>query len=151
MVRLRILIVLALAALAAGCNTPPPAPAIIAQNYVNAVAEANYPGACGMLDAHALRALTTATKSNAGCGSLLARCYPTNAAVLKRDEAQLFYTNTVTTFEGDRASVATSGTAVANRVRELAFVKRNDTWFLDSYGRVRCVAPKRKRHHRAKR
>ncbi len=149
--RVRTLIVPALAVLAAGCNTPPPAPGVIAGNYVDAVAEANYPGACGILDDGAQHALMAATKSHAGCASLLARCFPSNAAVIKRDEAQLFYANVATTFNGDRASVVTSGMAVANRVHELEFVKRSGQWLLDSYGRERCVAPQSRRHRRSKR
>jgi hypothetical protein len=137
--RATLLVVLGLGVAAGGCNTPPPGPAVIAQNYVNAVAAGNYAGACAILSSRAQRDLRAAMKSSAGCQTLLARCLPTRETVLKRDQVQLFYSNVDQRIVGSRATVATSGTSVANRVKQLSLVQRRGVWELSSYGQQRCT------------
>jgi len=140
---------LALALLLAGCNMPPPSAGTVAENYVMQVAEGNYPAACALLDAHARHDLGVAMKSSAGCADLLARCLPTNASVLQHDQAQLFYANINVTVVGARATVLTSGTAVARRIREVTLAKEHGHWLLTSYGEQRCpVIGGRHRHRR---
>jgi hypothetical protein len=130
--------VLALAACAAGCGSYPPSPSQIAQDYVSAIAEGNYAGACAILGRPARESLSAFTRSSASCPTLLRRCLPTQAAVLRRDQVQLFYANVSVTTAGSTASVRTSGTAAANRIRELTLAKNGARWELTSYGRVRC-------------
>jgi len=60
--------------------------------------------------------------------------------VLKRDQVQLFYSSVQERISGSHASVATSGTAVANRVRRVTLVRRQGVWQLTSYGQQRCSA-----------
>jgi hypothetical protein len=131
-----------------GCNTPPPSPGAVAENYVMSVAEGNYAAACGLLDGHAAIALRKAMRSRAGCTTLLARCLPTNAAILRNDQAQLFYSNVNVTIAGTTATVKTSGTAVANRIREVTLAKERGRWLLTSYGRQRCPVIGGARRHR---
>jgi hypothetical protein len=137
--RATLLLVLGLGVAAGGCNTPPPGPAVIAQNYVNAVAAGDYGGACAILSPAAQRNLRAAMKSSAGCETLLARCLPTRETVLKRDQVQLFYSNVEQRIVGSRATVATSGTSVANRVKQLSLIQRRGAWELISYGEERCT------------
>jgi hypothetical protein len=144
-------LVLALAALVAGCNTPPPGPGAIAQNYVNALAAGNYAGACGTLSGKARRALSAAMKSSAGCPVLLARCVPTNASVLKHDQVQLFYSSVDERISGSHASVTTTGTAVANRVKRVTLVQQHGVWHLTSYGEQRCSAGHTRVRHKSTR
>jgi hypothetical protein len=136
----RLAITLGLAAFLASCGQSQPSPGEIAQNYVNAVAEGNYAGACALLDGRAREALHTSTRSRAGCAALLARCLPTNASVLQKDQAQLFYANVEVTTDGPRAAVRTSGTAVARRIREVTLAKERGHWQLTTYGEVKCRA-----------
>jgi hypothetical protein len=131
---------LGLAAGTAGCNTPPPGPAAIGQNYVNAIAAGNYAGACAILSADAQRGLRAAMKSSAGCPALLARCLPTQETKLNRDQVQLFYSTVEQRVAGSHATVATSGTSVADRVKQLSLVRRRGVWELTSYGEERCRA-----------
>jgi len=141
LIRRRMLVpvlLLALAVATAGCGTPPPSPATIAENYVNALAGGNYAGACAILSGGAQRELRAAMKSSAGCAALLARCLPTQETNLEHDQVQLFYSNVDQRIIGSRATVATSGTAVANRVRRLRMVRRRGAWQLISYGQERC-------------
>lgn len=138
--RRTLVLVLGLAAGAAGCGTPPPSPAAIAQTYVNAIASGDYASACAILSAGAQRGLRVAMKSSAGCQALLARCLPTQETVLKRDQVQLFYSSVEERIAGSRATVATSGTPVADRVKQLSLVRRRGTWELSSYGEERCRA-----------
>ena len=134
------MVVLGLAAAAAGCGTPPPSPGTLAENYVNALAAGNYAGACSILSGAAQQALRAAMKSSAGCSVLLARCLPTRATVLQRDQVQLFYSTVDERITGSRATVATSGTAVARRVKQVTLVRRHGVWQLISYGKQRCTA-----------
>ncbi len=129
---------MACAACAAGCGSYPPSPGEIAQNYVTAVAQGDYVNACAQLDGRAREALSTALRSTAGCPGLLARCLPTKSTVLQRDQVQLLYANITTSIAGSRATVETSGTAVADRIHELTLAKAHGQWELTSYGRVRC-------------
>jgi hypothetical protein len=134
----RLAIIVACAGFIAGCGQGQPSPGEIAQNYVTAIAEGNYAGACGSLDGHARSVLERSMKSHAGCAELLARCLPTNASVLGKDQAQLFYANVETSTFGSRATVRTSGTAVAKRIREVTLAKEQGHWRLTTYGEVRC-------------
>lgn len=137
----------ACAALVAGCGSSAPSPGEIAQNYVNAIAEGNYAGACDALDGGARQALRRSAGSHARCATLLARCLPTNAAVLKKDQAQLFYANVLTTTDGPRAVVKTSGTAVARKIHLVTLAKEQGHWRLTSYGEVRCRAARGRGKH----
>jgi hypothetical protein len=130
--------VLALAALLAGCGNFPPSPAEVAQNYVDAIAGGDYASACSLLDVRSRNALKLWMRSQGGCPALLARCLPTNPSVLQHDQAQLFYANVASTVYGSAASVRVSGTAVADRIREVTLVKQGDHWILTSYGKQRC-------------
>jgi hypothetical protein len=134
---------LLLAACVAGCGSSPPSPGEIAQNYIAAIAEGSYSSACAMLDGAARTSLRRSTGSSGRCPILLARCLPTHATVLRRDQVQLFYANVEPTIMGSRAVVKTSGTAVANRIKTLTFTKTRDGWTLSSYGRVRCPRSRR--------
>jgi hypothetical protein len=142
----RAAITLVSAVLLAGCGQGQPSPGEIAQNYVTSIAEGNYAGACAALDGHAQQALRASMRSQAGCATLLARCLPTNASVLQKDQAQLFYANVEISTDGPNATVRTSGTAVAKKIREVTLAKTQGKWQLTSYGEVRCRAG----HGRAK-
>lgn len=133
-----VLCTLLLAACVAGCGSSPPSPGEIAQNYVAAIAEGNYVSACGMLNDAARASLRRSSGSAGRCATLLARCLPTHATDLRRDQVQLFYANVEPTITGSRAVVKTSGTAVANRIKMLTLTKTRGAWTLSSYGRVRC-------------
>jgi hypothetical protein len=144
-------LVLVLGALVGGCNTPPPGPGTIAQNYVNALAAGNYTGACGILSGGARRALSAAMKSSAACPALLTRCLPPKSNVLKRDQVQLFYSNVDERISGSHASVTTSGTAVANRVKRVTLVQQHGVWQLTSYGEERCSGGHARARHKSTR
>lgn len=122
----------------AGCGAPPPSPGEIAEGYITAVAEGNYANACALLDGHTRRALQAAMRSTAGCATLLARCLPTKATVLERDQTQLLYSNITSSVHGKRATVRTSGTAVARAIGEVTLVNDHGRWALTSYGKERC-------------
>jgi hypothetical protein len=142
----RVALILACAALLTACGQGTPSPGEIAQNYVTSIAEGNYANACSVLDGHAQEALRASMHSRAGCASLLARCLPTNASVLQNDQAQLFYADVQITTDGPNATVRTSGTAVAKKIRRVTLAKTQGKWELASYGEVRCRAG----HGRAK-
>ncbi len=135
----RVLTIAVLAgALLSGCGHFPPSPGQITQNYVNAIAGGDYASACALLDAGAQAALKRSMRSTETCSALLARCLPSNASQLEKDQAQLFYSNVVTSVSGSKATVKTSGTAVANRIREVTLAKQKGQWMLTSYGRQDC-------------
>jgi|GEM_PF-2741014 len=141
-------IALGLAACVAGCGAPPPSPGAVAESYVTAVAEGSYGDACALLDAHARRLLQAQMRSAGGCAGLLARCLPTRSTVLRHDQTQLLYSDVAVRIDGRRATVRTSGTAVARRIRQVTAAKERGRWILTSYGRERCPTPRRARHRR---
>jgi hypothetical protein len=136
----RVALAIGCAALLAACGQGAPSPGEIAQNYVTSIAEGNYADACSVLGGQAQQALRASMRSHAGCATLLARCLPTNASVLQNDQAQLFYANVEITTDGPNATVRTSGTAVAKKIREVRLAKTRGKWQLTSYGEVRCRA-----------
>jgi hypothetical protein len=147
--RMRWLITLcALSVLLYGCGNFPPSPGEVTQNYVNAIAEGEYGSACAMLDGAAQDRLKRAMHSNDSCAALLARCLPSNAAQLSKDQAQLFYANTLSSVDGDSATVKTNGTAVADRIRAVTLVKQKGNWVLTSYGAENCAAHRARAHRR---
>lgn len=133
------LLALVVLACAPGCGSSPPSPGEIAEDYVTAIADGNYSNACALLDRRARERLRGSMRSSAGCAPLLRRCLPTRATVLRRDQLQLFYANVDVRIAGPRATVRTSGTAVANRIGEVTLAKRRGRWALTSYGRAKCA------------
>jgi hypothetical protein len=146
-------LLLALAAIAglSGCgNANVVTPSEVAQNYMFAVAEGNYPGACAMLQARARARLTASAHSS--CPQLFAHCLPRELTSLSHDQAQLFYANTDLQVSGHRADVRLSGPAVTRSVKEVTLIDQHHHWRLTSPGRAirRCVGrlERRRRHGR---
>ncbi len=130
---------LVLAAVAvAGCGRGSASPGEVTQGYVNAIAEGDYADACNALSSGAQAKLKRTMRSSEGCRVLLARCLPSNASQLAKDQAQLFYSNVVVSVSGNHATVNTSGTAVANRIRQVTLANENGHWLLTSYGKQKC-------------
>jgi hypothetical protein len=143
----RLLLVLGLAAALAACgNANVVTPVEAAQNYVFAVAEGNYPGACALLAPGTRVALTSARRWS--CPTLFLRCLPTPSTALSHDQAQLLYANADLQVSGRHAAVTLSGTAVARAARRVTLVEQHGRWLLSSPGRAiaRCVS--RLKHHR---
>jgi hypothetical protein len=129
---------IALVAVLAACGTPPPGPGTVASNYVTNIAQGDFAGACGSLDARARQSRQTYMRSRATCPVLLARCFPTQANQVNKDQLQLYYSNVNVTETGSKAEVQTSGTAVANRIKLVTLAERQGTWQLTSYGKQKC-------------
>jgi hypothetical protein len=124
-------------ALAGGCGTFPASPQQVAQNYVSQIADGNFSGACALLDAQARTALVHNLGPGRGCGAVLARCLPSSASVLKRNQTQLLFTDVQGTVTAGAAVLTVSGTAVAREIGQLTLRKlRAGGWQLTSYGRA---------------
>lgn len=142
-------LVLGLVAGLAGCgNTNVMTPVEVAQNYVFAVAEGNYPGACALLESGTRTRLTSGMRSS--CPRLFARCLPNASTTLSHDQAQLLYANADLRVSGRRAVVRLSGPAVARATKAVTLVNQHARWRLTSPGRAitRCVSrlERRRRH-----
>ena len=150
------ILVLALAGCAAGCgNANVVTPTDVAQNYVYAVAEGNYPSACALFDQGTRKTLVSAAGPRLSCPRLFARCLPTGSTALRHDQSQLFYANVDLRVHGSRADVGLSGTAVASAAKEVTLIDRRAGWRLTSPGRAidRCVrrlSRDRERGHRGR-
>jgi hypothetical protein len=125
-------------AVVAGCGVTPPSPAELATNavqrYMNALASGYYAKACTALDSHARAELSGPAGSRATCKTVLARCLPYNANLLKRDQSQLLYATVEVQIAHNRAKAAVSGTAVARSLKEVTLGKTRGGWVLTSYG-----------------
>jgi hypothetical protein len=129
----------------AGCGTPPPGPGTVTENYVTNVAQGDFVSACATLDARTRGRLSSYMRSRAPCRVLLARCFPTRASDLQKDQLQLYYSNVNVVLSGSTARVQTSGTAVANRIRRVTLAQERGVWRLTSYGEEKCRAPGHRR------
>ena len=108
-------------------------PVEVAQNYVNAVAEGYYAGACAMLDPPARAAVLASTGSHLSCPALLARCLPARSHASK-DQSQLLYVNTTLAVHGRRAQVTLSGLAVARAIKRVTLTDERAGWLMTSPG-----------------
>jgi hypothetical protein len=148
----RAALTLAVAASLSGCgNANVLSPIEVAQNYVYAVAEGKYPGACALLEARTRAGLVSSARLS--CPRLLARCLPTTSTSLSHDQVQLLYANADLQVHGTRADVRLSGTAVAKQAKEVTLLDEHTTWRLTSPGRAiaRCAATLSRRHRRGHR
>jgi hypothetical protein len=138
----------------AGCgNSSVLSPVEVTQNYVYAIAEGNYSGACALLDPHTRETLVSWAGADVSCPRLFARCLRSTSTVLRHDQAQLLYANVDLQVSGSRADVRLSGTAVARAAREVTLVERHTQWRLTSPGRAitRCAHNWRRHRRRGRR
>lgn len=142
--RLLIIVVLAACAVSA-CGQGGPTAVDAVQNYVSAVAEGNFGSACAELDHHAQAALASFMRSPKSCAALLARCFPSQATQIAKDQTQLLYATVQINLHGSKGDALTGGTTVAKAVKEVGVISRKGQWELDSYGKERCARPKRRR------
>lgn len=145
--------VLALAACLTGCGaSTTTTPVEVVQNYLNALASGDYPGACALLDNRTRESRVKSVGAGVTCETLFARCLPHTVTSLKQDPTQLFYSNIRITVAGGKTNATVSQTAVARAIRHVTLAQRRGNWKLTSYGRAvdRCHLTKpRRRHHAA--
>lgn len=149
------LLILTMVAGIAGCgNANVVTPTDVAQSYVYAIAEGNYPGACALLDQRTRETLVASRRSRVSCPRLLACCLPKRTTALRRDQSQLLYANVDLRVSGSRADVRLSGTAAANATREVTLVHERAHCELTSPGAaiercaLRLARDQRRRHRR---
>ncbi len=138
----RLVLVLVLAALLTACGSANVvSPNEVAQNYLYAIAEGDFPGACALLERHTREALVSLTRSRGSCPTLFARCLPKGSTTLRRDQVQLLYANVELSVQGSRAHARLSGVAVANAAHEVSLEEQHTQWRLTSAGDniARCV------------
>jgi len=115
----------------------------VVNNYLNMLAEGDYPDACRMLTPQARAQMAVSTGVHASCPTILTRCLPSHALVLKEDQSQLFYATVQVTTQGSTARAAVSGTAVANVLREVTLQQTRTGWQLTSSGSGLTACSKR--------
>jgi hypothetical protein len=123
-----------------GCgNANVLSPAEVAQNYVAAIAEGNFPGACALFEAHTRDRLVAVSGSS--CPRMFSRCLPRASTSLPKDQVQLLYANVDLRVSGAHAEARLSGTAVTKEAKEVTLVDQHTHWRLTSPGRAitRCV------------
>jgi hypothetical protein len=140
-----LIIVLLAAAVVGGCGQTGPGPVDAVDNYVGALAEGNFAGACSALDSHAQAALASFMRSGRGCATLLARCFPFVSTQLTKDQTQLLYGTVDINLHGRHGTALTGGTEVAKAVNEVNLIEIKGQWELDSYGKERCRRPSHRR------
>ncbi len=118
----------------AACGSTAPTSYQVVNDYLNTLAEGDYPDACGMLSAQARGAMSASTGVHGSCTTVFKRCLPSHALILKEDQSQLFYATVQVTSQGSTARAALSGTAVANALREVTLEKTRNGWTLTSSG-----------------
>ncbi len=145
--RLAVVLALVASASVAGCGgSGVVQPVEVAQNYVSAIADGYYPGACSLLDASVRAAMVASTGSHLACAALLAHCLPTRANV-STDQSQLLYVNTTSVAHGQRARVTLSGLPVARAIRRVTLADERNGWLLTSPGVAVTRCARRLRRH----
>lgn len=144
---LALALTLALGLMACG-NANVVTPTDVTQSYVDAVAEGNFPGACGLLTAGA-RATLAAAGTHQGCAAVLDRCLPDTIRVPAADQSQLLYVTIDMKTSGRRAQGTLSGLPVARAIERVALLRQRGRWRLTTPGRavLRCVHRLHARRH----
>ena len=132
----------------AGCGGSGPVPSDPVQNYLSALAEGNYGGACTQLDSRARASLLGLQGTRSSCTKVFTRCLPNSAIAPKKDQSQLLYATVAVNQNGPKADAIVSGTAVARAVKEVTLAEESGTWKLTSYGRGLTGCPGKGRHRR---
>ena len=113
----------------------------VTQNYIDAIAEGNYPGACSLLEPHTRAAMVASARTHESCEALLNRCLPNNIEVSAADQSQLLYVTIDLQTSGRTAQGTLSGLPVARAVRRVTLVRQHGRWRLTTAGQAvtRCV------------
>jgi hypothetical protein len=120
-----------------GCGDSMPSPVDTAvQNYLTALSEGNYSGACALLDRRTRKSLVRSTGSRTSCATAFTRCLPNNAQSAKRDQSQLAFATVQVIVDGSKAHANVSGTAVARAIRRVTLARQRGRWKLTSYGKA---------------
>jgi hypothetical protein len=116
-------------------------PSEITQNYVDAIAEGNYPGACGLLAARTRAATVASARTHEDCAALLGRCLPSKIRVSAADQSQLLYVTIDLQTSGRNAQGTLSGLPVARAIKRVTLVRQRGRWRLTTPGQAvtRCV------------
>jgi hypothetical protein len=138
---------LVLLAFLAGCGAGTTPPNEVVNNYVTALAEGNFQGACAMLPNAQRAALARAGGTRPSCVAAYNRCVPKQPTNTSKDQTQLFYANVQSTITGSNAVAELSGTTVATALKQVTLVERHGVWSLTSYGTglKACVLGARRR------
>lgn len=137
----------AAALLLAACGSTAPTPYQVVNDYLNTLAEGDYPDACAMLSTQARADMAASTGVHGPCSTVFTRCLPSHALILKQDQSQLFYASVSVTTQGSKARAALSGTAVANALKQVTLQKTRTGWEMTSPGSGLTACSKR---HRAR-
>ncbi len=116
-------------------------PSDVTQNYVDAVAEGNYQGACSLLEPHTRAALVASARTHGSCAALLDRCLPNKIEVSAADQSQLLYVTIDIRTSGHKAQGTLSGLPVAQAIKRVTLVRQAGRWRLTTPGQTvtRCV------------
>jgi hypothetical protein len=113
----------------------------VTQNYVDAVAEGNYPRACSLLEPHTRAAVVASARTHGGCAALLDRCLPNKIEVSAADQSQLLYVTIDIQTSGEKAQGTLSGLPVARAIKRVTLARQRGRWRLTTPGQTvtRCV------------
>lgn len=126
---------LVVSACLAACGQGGPTASDAVGNYVYALAEGNYAGACGLLAPGTREALERSHGGHASCERVIARCLPNQVTRASHDQSQLLFANVALTHGRGGAQVASvSGTPAANATRKLTAAEHRGRWELTSPG-----------------
>jgi hypothetical protein len=127
--------------LAACGNANVVTPSDVTQDYVDAVAEGNYPGACRLLSPHIRAAMVASARTRESCTALLGRCLPSKIRVSAADQSQLLYVTIDLQTSGRNAQGTLSGLPVARAIKRVTLVRQRGRWRLTTPGQAvtRCV------------
>jgi hypothetical protein len=144
----RILLRFAVSACVAACGQGGPTASDAVNNYMYALAEGNYAGACKLLAPGAREALKRSHGRRTSCEKLIARCLPNQVTRASHDQSQLLYATVLLTHDRGVMRASVSGTAAARATRQVTVAQRRGQWELTSPGGAISRCRLAGRHHR---
>jgi hypothetical protein len=116
----RILGALLVSVCLAACGQGGPTASDAVGNYVYALAEGNYAGACALLSPATRDALERSHGGHASCEKLVQECLPNQVTKSSHDQSQLLFANVQLTHVPGGMQASVSGRAAASATKEVA-------------------------------
>ena len=144
----RILAALAVSACLAACGQGGVTASDVVNNYMYALAEGNYAGACALPAPGTRDVLQRSHGGRMSCEKLVARCLPNQVTRASHDQSQLLYATVLLTHYRGGMQASVSGTAVAKVTRTVTVDQHRGRWEPTAPGKAISRCRLKPRDHR---
>jgi hypothetical protein len=143
----RLLAALAVSACLAACGQGGPTALDAANNYMYALSEGNYAGACALVAPGTQEALEPAHRRHTSCAELIEHCLPNSVTKAIHDQTQLLFATVQLTHDRGGWQAFVSGTPVAKAIRKFTVNEERGRWEVTSPGHAISRCRLKSPHH----